>query len=107
MKPKGELTKEEKRIFKELVADLPAAAENIDAFELSILAKYIHELNEIQKEWEKLGRPFLNKHDQIHPLRTDKDKIMGQILKLGDRFGLNPLARGKSTNSIVTGKRAT
>ncbi len=108
MKSRHGLTENGELIFQELVKQLGISIKEIDVFELSILAEYLDEFEKNMKEWEKLGKPFLNKHDQIHPLKTDRKNIMEAILKLGDRFGINPLSRAKNkigVSSVETEKK--
>ena len=100
-----ELSPRAYEIFNEMLAQLNYTSLSIDAFELTLLAKYIEDYEFLSKEIKMQGNVFVNKHGQIHPLQTQRNKTTDFILKLGDRFGLNPLARGKSKDSFVKEKK--
>ncbi|MGH1436570.1 MAG: P27 family phage terminase small subunit [Lewinella sp.] len=97
MKPKGELTENAERIFEELLKELDGNSQSVDAYALSLLAGCLDELHAIDEEIKKEANPFVNKHGQIHPLQTQRNKTMDNIIKFFDRFGMSPRARDRSS----------
>lgn len=94
-KPTSPLSERGEQIFYDLLSLLSDSIE-IDAIQLTLLASYLDDYEKISELISKEANPYMNKHGQIHPLQTQRNKTIDVILKLGDRFGLNPKARGDS-----------
>ena len=95
IKPTSKLSERAYDIYVDLLHQVDSSI-SIDAYELTLLAGYLADYEKINELIDLEMNPFVNKHGQLHPLQTQRNKTIDVILKLGDRFGLNPVARSKS-----------
>ena len=95
IEPTSVLNDRASEIFIDLLAKVDSSI-SVDAYELTLLAGYLADYEKINELIALEINPFVNKHGQLHPLQTQRNKTIDVILKLGDRFGLNPVARSKS-----------
>jgi phage terminase small subunit len=99
IKPTSKLSKRGVVIFDNLLEQADSSI-MIDAYELTLLASCLDDYENINELISKEKNAYVNQHGQLHPLQTVRNKTIDVILKLGDRFGLNPLARSRSKDAF-------
>ena len=99
IKPTSKLSKRGEKIFDNLLTEADSSI-MIDAYELTLLASCLDDYEKINELIELEMNAYVNQHGQLHPLQTVRNKTIDVILKLGDRFGLNPLARSRSKEAF-------
>lgn len=98
IKPTSRLSKSGEKIFYDILNKV-VSPDPIDAYQLTILADAYDEFARLSeyifnKENKDNEDPYSNQHGQYSVHALQKNKTVDTILKLGDRFGLNPKARG-------------
>jgi phage terminase small subunit len=105
IKPSSDLSSRGEEIFNELLSLLDHKSLEIDAYELTLLAGYLDDYERICRKINLEENPYQNKHGQVHPLQTQRNKTIDIILKLGDRFGMNPMSRMKGKEAFKKEKK--